>query len=579
MRRDRNHVARLVNLGFGSIEKSKGGAKMRLSRGWDEIWPKEGIIQEWYKGRLEDVWAMRYATLTGIQKEGALKFKDKEMWIFPEFNIRWTYKEFDRLVNNVAYCLREDYGIEKGDRVAIMMTNIPEFVVSYLAIARIGAISVIINARLAAEEVQRQIIDSGSIAIIVERGIWDKVKDVPGRVPRLRYLFMTGREAMGGWRPFSELMEKEAPIEVRADISERDVCSLVYTSGTTGIPKACIITHRNIANNAMNDIAFVRQVYGTKIEDMKQLIAVPMFHVTALHTLINMCLMGCTAVVMSVFKAKEAVDCLIDEKIDFSIMVTAMFLLMSQQPRYPELVKAGTFTHILQGGSPLPPEVAKKVAQDFPNAKITNGYGFSEGTSVGWCMMVPPDEITKRPACVGGVVGAARVRIVDEEYKDVPRGQYGEIAASGAGICEGYWNRPEETAKSFITDEEGRRWFLSGDIGLMTEDGYCYVVDRKKDMISRGGEKVFCVELENLLGMHPKVLAAGVVGVPDPVLGEKIKAVIQLMPGETLTEEEIKEFCRARIADFKVPDYVVFTDQPLPVNPGGKLIKPELKKM
>jgi long-chain acyl-CoA synthetase len=163
--------------------------------------------------------------------------------------------------------------------------------------------------------------------------------------------------------------------------------------------------------------------------------------------------------------------------------------------------------------------------------------------------------------------------------KDVPRGKPGQILAASPSISPGYWNLPDETAQSFITDGDGRRWFLTGDVAYMDDDGYTFIIDRIKSMICRGGENVYSVELENLISQHPKILEVGVVGVADKVLGEKIKAVVWVVPGETLTEEDVKEFCRGKIADYKVPDFVVFSQMMLPRNPGGKLIKGELKKM
>jgi len=229
----------------------------------------------------------------------------------------------------------------------------------------------------------------------------------------------------------------------------------------------------------------------------------------------------------------------------------------------------------------MPPELFKQLFEDFPEARVGNGYGFTEGASQGWLMFMAGDwdRLIAKAGSVGGTLGNTMLRIVDTDLTDVPRGETGEILAASPGISPGYWNLPGETAKSFIVDDEGRRWFRTGDLGYIDDDGYTFLVDRAKDMICRGGENVYCVELENLISQHAKVMEVGVVGVADNVLGEKIKAVIYPLPGATLTEEEIKDFCRNRIARYKIPDYVVFTNQMLPKNPGGKLIKQELKSM
>jgi long-chain acyl-CoA synthetase len=546
-------------------------------------WPKTGVVTVRFNEETQDVWASRYGSLTELAKDGVARFGDREMWFFPDFNLRWTYNQFDAVVNNVAYGLHDDYGLRKGDRVAIMATNIPEAFVSYLALSQIGAVSVIINARLAAEEAERQLEDAGCTAAVVEGALWERVSSIRDRLPTLRNVFVTGARGAEGTPAFSALMEKKAPREILVDVCERDICSLIYTSGTTGRPKGTITLHRAVANNAMNGLSLMEGVYdtGDKPEDITQLIVTPFFHVTTLHTLINNALLGSASVVLSTFKADQAIDVMIDERIASLPIVTAMYWLFKLQPRYPELVKAGALRYISQGGSPMAPEMCNQLAEEFPNARIANGYGFTEGASIGWLLLMAGgwDAMLAKPGTVGGTLGNSRVRIVDSRLRDVPRGQPGEILASSPGISPGYWNLPQETREAFFFDDQGRRWFRSGDVGYMDEDGYTFIVDRIKSMICRGGENVYCVELENLLSQHPKIMEAGIVGVPDRVLGEKIKAVIWPIPGETLTVEEVKAFCRGRIADYKVPDYVVFTALPLPRNPGGKILKAELKGM
>jgi len=433
---------------------------------------------------------------------------------------------------------------------------------------------------VAAEEAERQFEDSGCVAAIIEGALWERMKTITGKLPGLQATFVTGPEGGEGAVPFSGLMERKAPREVLVDVCERDICSLIYTSGTTGRPKGTITLHRAVVNNAMNGISLMDGVYdtGEKPEDIKQLIITPFFHVTTLHTLINNALLGSYSTVLSTFKADQAIDVMIDERIASLPIVTAMYWLFKLQPRYPELVKAGALKYITQGGSPMAPEMCTQLAEEFPDAKIGNGYGFTEGASIGWLLLMAGnwDAMLAKPGSVGGTLGNSRLRIVDDQMRDVPRGQPGEILASSPGISPGYWNLPEETAESFFVDDQGRRWFRSGDVGYTDEDGYSFIVDRIKSMICRGGENVYCVELENLLSQHPKVMEAGIVGVPDNVLGEKIKAVIWPIPGETMSSEEVKAFCKERIAEYKVPDYVVFTEQPLPRNPGGKILKKEL---
>ncbi len=432
-------------------------------------WPKTGVVTVRYEGEIQDVWASRYGSLTELAKEGVAKFGDREIWFFPDFGIRWTYNEFDAVVNNVAYGLYDTYGIRKGDRVAIMATNIPEAFVGYLALSQIGAISVIINARLAAEEAERQFEDSGCTAAIIEGALWERMKTITGKLPTLQNIFVTGSEGGEGAIPFSGLMEKKAPREVLVDVSERDICSLIYTSGTTGRPKGTITLHRGVVNNAMNGISLMEGVYdtGDKPEDIKQLIITPFFHVTTLHTLINNALLGSTSVVLSTFKADQAIDVMIDERIASLPIVTAMYWLFKLQPRYPELVKTGALRYISQGGSPMAPEMCTQLAGEFPDAKIANGYGFTEGASIGWLLLMAGgwDAMLAKPGTVGGTLGNSRVRIVDDRRetslaasraRSCPRARG---SAPGTGTCPKRRPRPSLSTR---TNEGGSGRAISG---------------------------------------------------------------------------------------------------------------------
>lgn len=544
-----------------------------------EGWPKEGIIEQWFDGNLEDVFAKRYQSLNEIFMEGVAKNRDKEIFIFPAVNQRYTFNRLDIEVKKVAAALREEYGIQKGDRVAMFLANCPEFCISYLAIARIGAISVVINARLETEEVKYQLEDSGAKALIVEAGLWDRVEPLYGKLENLKYIFVTGGIEPEGTKSFSSLLGREAPAQIDVEVTEREICSICYTSGTTGRPKGSIITHRNISANALSCVSCfpILLPEGYSISDLKQMIAVPLFHVTALHTLFNLALLGATAVVLPVFKAEEVIDSMIKEKVNFFVGVTAMFWLMRMQPNYEELVKAGNIICMFQGGSPMPPELGKLMLEDFPEARIGNGFGMTETTSIGAGSLLPPEHVIERGTSIGWPTPPTRFKVVDDDLREVPVGEPGELLISGSGVCRGYWNLPDKTEESFVTDEEGRRWLRSGDMVIKDNEGFFTIVDRKKDMILRGGENVYSVEVENLISTNPKVLQVGVIGVPDDVLGEKIKAVVYPIPGQTITEEEVKEFCRGKIADYKIPDFVCITKEPLPMNPGGKIRKDMLR--
>jgi len=545
-------------------------------------WPREGVIDEWFEGALESAYARRYQTLNAIFQESVARFGDKEIFIFPALDQRYTRNRLDEAVRKVADALRGDYGIEKGDRVAMILLNNPEFCISYLAIALVGGVSVVINARLETEELGFQLRDSGAKAAIVEAELLERVKPLQGRLENLKTIFITGEEALEGTIPFASLLEREAPHHIDVEVTEKDVCSICYTSGTTGTPKGSIITHRNVVSNALSLLSTMPYLVPERytaddIYLIKQMISVPLFHVTALHTLFNLCLLGAGAVVLPIFQANEVIDSMIEEEVNFFVGVTAMFWLLRMQPNYQKLVEAGHIEVMFQGGSPMPPELGELMLKDFPNAKIGNGFGMTETTSIGAGSLLPPEQVIKRGSSIGWPTPPTLFKAVDDDLKEVPVGEPGELLISGSGVCRGYWNLPDKTRESFVIDEEGRRWHRSGDVVVKDEEGFYTIVDRKKDMILRGGENVYSVEVENLIIINPKVLQVGVVGVPDQVLGEKIKAVVFPMPGHSITAEEVLEFCKGKIADYKVPDFVVISDMPLPMNPGGKIMKDKLR--
>jgi acyl-CoA synthetase (AMP-forming)/AMP-acid ligase II len=554
----------------------KGGEMLK------DGWPREGVIDEWFEGALESAYARRYQTLNAIFQESVARFGDKEIFIFPALDQRYTRNRLDEAVRKVADALRGDYGVEKGDRVAMILLNNPEFCISYLAIALVGGVSVVINARLETEELGFQLRDSGAKAAIVEAELLERVKPLQGRLENLKTIFITGEEALEGTIPFASLLEREAPHHIDVEVTEKDVCSICYTSGTTGTPKGSIITHRNVVSNALSLLSTMPYLVPERytaddIYLIKQMISVPLFHVTALHTLFNLCLLGAGAVVLPIFQANEVIDSMIEEEVNFFVGVTAMFWLLRMQPNYQKLVEAGHIEVMFQGGSPMPPELGELMLKDFPNAKIGNGFGMTETTSIGAGSLLPPEQVIKRGSSIGWPTPPTLFKAVDDDLKEVPVGEPGELLISGSGVCRGYWNLPDKTRESFVIDEEGRRWHRSGDVVVKDEEGFYTIVDRKKDMILRGGENVYSVEVENLIIINPKVLQVGVVGVPDQVLGEKIKAVVFPMPGHSITAEEVLEFCKGKIADYKVPDFVVISDMPLPMNPGGKIMKDKLR--
>jgi long-chain acyl-CoA synthetase len=258
------------------------------------------------------------------------------------------------------------------------------------------------------------------------------------------------------------------------------------------------------------------------------------------------------------------------EGIRSMVGVPTMYIMLLESPNFGKY-NLSSLENLSYGGAPAPPDMVKKLNEVFPNAGLGNGYGLTETSSIS--TLLRGEDAVRKPDSVGKPAPVVELRVVDEEGNDLPPNQVGELLIRGPNVVKGYWNKPEATAETFVDG-----WLHSGDLGRIDEEGFVYIVDRKKDMILRGGENIYCVEIEDVLYAHPKVLEAAIIGVPDKVFGEEVKAVIHLKEGLQATEEEIQEFCGQHLAHFKVPKYVAFTESLLPRNPQGKVVKPELKE-
>ena len=342
----------------------------------------------------------------------------------------------------------------------------------------------VINARLETEELGFQLRDSGAKAVIVEAELYERVKPLRGRLEGLKAVITTGEEGVDGTIPYASLLPGEAPPHIPVEVSEGDVCSICYTSGTTGRLKGSIITRRNVVANALAQVSCMPYLLPEKytmhdIHKIKQMISVPLFRVTALHTLFNLCLLGAGAVVLPVFQADQVIDWMIEEKVNFFVGVTAMFWLLRMQPNYHKLVEAGQVEVMFQGGSPMPPELGELMLRDFPAAKIGNGFGMTETTSIGAGSLLPPEQVIRRGSSIGWPTPPTFFKLVDGELNEVPPGEPGELLISGSGVWRGYWNLPDKTDEGFMVDGEGRRWHRSGDVAVMDEEGFYAIVDRK----------------------------------------------------------------------------------------------------
>jgi long-chain acyl-CoA synthetase len=492
---------------------------------------------------------------------------------------RYTFGEHDRRARLLASRLAA-LGVASGDRVALCSANIPEWVITWWGCAVLGAVLVPLNAWWKSEELEFGLVDSEAKVLIADARRIATVRERLPEMRELRHVFAVGDPGDAPVRPFSELVDgDEDPGRPTGFVEEDDLLAIIYTSGTTGQPKGATLTHRQALANLQNILVggVAASMRGTPMPEAESkiptatLLIVPLFHVTGcLATMMLNYFLGAKLVLMPVgkFDPEEAMAIIERERItSFGGVPTIMWRILES----PNLEKydLSSVQRASYGGAPAAPELVERIEQVFPNLRKTlaTAYGLTETASV--ATAISGEEYFEHPESVGRPAPTVEVRIVTDEGIDAAPGQRGEVWLKGPTVmARGYWRRPDANEASF---SEG--WFHTGDIGYLDEDGYLYLVDRAKDMIIRGGENVYCVEVEHVLYDHPDVIDAAVVGVPHKTLGEEVKAVVQLREGSTATEADIRAFCAEHLANFKVPAHVEIRYAPLPRNPAGKVLK------
>jgi long-chain acyl-CoA synthetase len=474
-----------------------------------------------------------------------------------------TFKEFDQIVNRIAAGLQR-YNVKKGDRVSLLLGIGLEFPLCFFALMKLGAIAVPLNTRFKGEELSYEVNDSGSKILIVDQEYWSYIDPVRGELKTVERIFFNGPTVPQGVLPFVDLRENQEEALRRINLDETDDTAILYTSGTTGKPKGAILFHRGLIATAMQLSDFIAYEPEDRI-----VCVVPLFHATGLAMImLSHIFSGIPCVYMRTFKVKDFLEIMSSEKITKSVGVINIIWLMINHPDFSKY-DFSSYKVAMFGGSPATEEMVKGILKKLPHLKISVGYGLTE--SHGICSTTPYEDSIRKIGAAGKMLPLVEAKIVDEGGKELSPNRIGEIALKGVTITKGYWHNPEATQATIVDG-----WLHTGDIGKLDDEGYIYILDRKKDMINRGGEKIYSLEVENVICDNPKVLEVAVVGVPDPVMGEVVKACVALKPGEKATEEEIKQFCAGRLADYKVPKFVEFMDS-LPRNPAGKVSKPELR--
>jgi len=487
---------------------------------------------------------------------------DKEFLFSESDGRRFTFAEFEAAVNRASRLLAAK-GIRKGDVVSLLMPNSAEYVIAYFACWKLGAIAGPVNSLLKAQEISFVISDSETKALLVHPDFLPTIEGIRNALPLLRDVINFADEAAATKDFIADASAASLTSSSLSDINLDSEAIIIYTSGTTGKPKGCLLTHGNLIANARQ----ISQWLGFTEAD-RLLSIMPLFHMNAVSvTTMSALYAGGSTVVSPKFSASRFWKIISDYQItSFGSVATMLSMLLTT---YPQGVPPGLHTEQLRfamcGSAPVPAEVMKRFEETF-NCLVIEGYGLSEST----CRSTfnPPDA-RRRPGSCGKPIGN-EMRVVDEGDNEVTTGELGEIVLRGENILKGYYRNPEATAAAFRNG-----WFHTGDIGYRDEEGFFYIVDRKSDMIIRGGENIYPREIDEVLYQHPAVAAAATIGVPDQLYGEEVAAFIVLKEGGEATEEEIIAFSRARLADYKCPKTVRFVKE-IPKGPTGKLLKREL---
>jgi long-chain acyl-CoA synthetase len=478
-------------------------------------------------------------------EKAAIVWNDKE----------YSFKDLDSMSNKFAHALLEK-GLTKGDRVCIFMQNSPEFVVSHFGIIKAGCITVPLNVMYRKRELVHMVNDSGATVMVTSEGNLPYVLEVRNDLKSLREIIVTSSNVPEGCLSFYRLLENgvDKPTDVRN--ADDDVAVICYTSGTTGSAKGAMITHSNFISN----ISTLSQLWELTDRD-KLMMALPMFHVHGLGIAVHgMVYCGYTMVLLERFDAKKVMEGIDKYKCTVFMGVPTMYikLLELDDCKY-DLSSMRLWT---VGSAPMPVDAMEKFKERY-GFELLERYGMTETAVV---IASNPLKGKRKPGSVGLPIPGVEVMIVDDEDNPLPVNEVGEIVVRGPNVMKGYWNRPQETEEAFRNG-----WFHTGDLGKIDEEGYLHIVGRKKEMIISGGFKVFPREVEEVLHTHPKVKEVAVVGIPDPVRGESVKAYIVLKDGTTATEKELDEYCRNNLAAFKVPRIYEFVSS-IPRTPSGKIL-------
>jgi long-chain acyl-CoA synthetase len=518
-----------------------------------------------------------------------INWGDREFLVFQDERV--TFAAHYKAVAHLATKLRDEFGVKKGDRVAVIMRNYPQWSLAFWAALAIGGIATPMNSWWTGEELEYGLSDSGAKLAIVDSEKLERIREHLPKLAQLKHVIVARggedeadprivslEKLIGDARSWAKLSDIAMP---DAEVGPEDDATIMYTSGTTGKPKGALATHRAIISNVFNGMAcqarhFLRQGQSPPVRDPKvdpprvPLLAIPFFHATgAFSNLVPAVINADKIVTMYKWDAGEALGIIEREKITTIGGVPAIAWQVLEHPDRDKY-DLSSILFVAYGGAPSGPELVATIKRKFPNGLASNGWGMTE-TCAASCVNFGKDyEI--RPDSCGAPGPAMDFKMVGARGETLGVNEVGELWVKGPNNCKGYWNKPEATARTYIDG-----WVVTGDIGRMDEEGFVFLLDRAKDMLIRGGENIYCIEVESALYDHPAIMDAAVVGIPHKVLGEEVGAVVQVKPEMDATADELRRFVSQKLAAFKVPVEIQIQREPLPRNANGKIMKNELR--
>jgi long-chain acyl-CoA synthetase len=489
---------------------------------------------------------------------------------------RWSFADVMARIDALGHALVHHFGVQKGDRVGVAMRNYPEWVISFAAIMSVGAVAVTYNAWWTEDELDYGLRDSGTAVLIADEERVERVAPLVAALGLRGLAVRCAGELPAGFEHWDDVLELGRPLP-EVEIDPDDDATILYTSGTTGHPKGAVSSHRAIVNalfafGCSASVAALRTPPKTTPNPYPTafILIVPLFHVTGCIPVMLSCFIGGAKLVMMYkWNPERALELIERERVTNFVGVPTMSWDLLESPDFASR-DTSSLASVGGGGAPAPPELVRRIDKSFARGRPNIGYGMTETNAYG--PGNSGEDYVNKPTSTGRAVPLMQVRVVGDDGEPVGVDEVGEIEFRGANVIKGYWNKPEANAEAF---HDG--WLRTGDLGRIDDEGFVYVSDRVKDMVLRGGENVYCAEVEAVLYEIPEVYEAAVFGIPHERLGEEVVAAIVCREGTTLDPEAVRDFVAEHLAPFKVPSMVAIRDELLPRGATGKILKRELR--